>query len=136
MEPIISPQANAALQLIILVLLIAGVGVKWKKKFHLHGILMLVAVIFNLVSFFLIMFPTFLRMEIIFTQPLQTVSIMALIHSSIGFVSIILSIWLVGSWHLQSPKTCFKNKMLMRLTSILWTIVLLGGFLLYYILNF
>ena len=136
MEPLISPQVNAAFQIIILVLLVAGIGVKLKKKFHLHGVLMLVAVILNLFSFFLIMFPSLLRMEIIVTQPFQTVSLIALIHSSVGLVSMILGVWLVGSWHLQSPKTCFKNKRLMRVTSILWIVVLLGGFLLYYLLNF
>ena len=136
MEPLISPQVNAAFQIIILVLLVAGIGVKLKKKFHLHGVLMLVAVILNLFSFFLIMFPSLLRMEIIVTQPFQTVSLTALIHSSVGLVSMILGVWLVGSWHLQSPKTCFKNKRLMRVTSILWIVVLLGGFLLYYLLNF
>lgn len=136
MEPYISPQVNAAFQLIILVLLVAGIGVKWRKKFHLHGILMLIAVVLNLFSFFLTMLPSLLRMEIIIAQPLQTISIMALIHSTVGLVAMILGLWLVGSWHLQSPKNCFKNKRLMRLTSILWIAVLFGGFLLYYSLNF
>ena len=136
LELLISPQANAALQFIILILLFAGIGVKWKKKFQLHGILMLFAVILNLITFFLTMFPSLLRMEIIAIQPFQTISIMAIIHSSVGLVAIFLGLWLVGSWHLQSPRTCFKNKKLMRLTSTLWIVVLLGGFVLYYLLNF
>ena len=136
LEPLISPQSNAALQVIIFALLVVGIGVKWKKKFQLHGILMLIAVIFNLISFFLVMFPSLIRMEIIALQPFQTISVMAIIHSSVGLVAIVLGLWLVGSWHLQSPRTCFKNKKLMRLTSTLWMIVLLGGFVLYYLLNF
>lgn len=135
MEPFISPQVNAMFQLIILVLLVVGIGLKWRKKFALHGIILLVAVILNLVSFILIMLPSLLRTEIIITQPLQAVSIVALIHSSVGLVVMILGIWLVASWHLQSSiKICFKNKRLMRLTSILWIVVLLMGFLLYYLL--
>jgi uncharacterized membrane protein YozB (DUF420 family) len=135
LEPFISPQVNAMFQLIILVLLIAGIGMKWRKKLSLHGMIMLVAVILNLFSFVLIMLPSLLRTEIIITQPLQAVSIVALIHSSVGLVVMILGIWLVASWHLQSSiKNCFKNKRLMRLTSILWLVALLMGFLLYYLL--
>ncbi len=135
MEPFISPQVNAMFQLIILVLLVVGIGMKWRKKLSLHGMIMLVAVILNLFSFVLIMLPSLLRTEIIITQPLQAVSIVALIHSSVGLVVMILGIWLVASWHLQSSiKNCFKNKRLMRLTSILWLVALLMGFLLYYLL--
>jgi uncharacterized membrane protein YozB (DUF420 family) len=95
---------------------------------------MLAAVILNLFSFALIMLPSLLRMEIIITHPLHAVSITTLIHSSLGLAVIILGIWLVASWHLQSLKNCFKNKRLMRLTSVLWLVVLLMGFLLYYLL--
>lgn len=136
LEPFISPQVNAMLQLIILGLLIAGIGMKWRKKFSLHGIILLVAVILNLFSFVLIMLPSLLRMEIIIVQPLQAVSIVTLTHSSLGLVAIIMGIWLVASWHLQpSLKICFRNKKLMRLTSVLWLVVLLMGFVLYYLLN-
>ena len=135
MEPFISPQVNAMFQLIILALLVVGIGIKRRKKFALHGMIMLAAVILNLFSFFLIMLPSLLRTEIIITQPLQAVSIVALIHSSVGLVVMILGIWLVASWHLQSSiKNCFKNKRLMRLASVLWLVVLLMGFLLYYLL--
>lgn len=135
MEPFISPQVNAMFQLIILALLVVGIGIKRRKKFALHGMIMLAAVILNLFSFFLIMLPSLLRTEIIITQPLQAVSIVALIHSSVGLVVMILGIWLVASWHLQSSiKNCFKNKRLMRLASVLWLVVLLIGFLLYYLL--
>ena len=135
MEPFISPQVNAMFQLIILALLVVGIGIKRRKKFALHGMIMLAAVILNLFSFFLIMLPSLLRTEIVITQPLQAVSIVALIHSSVGLVVMILGIWLVASWHLQSSiKNCFKNKRLMRLASVLWLVVLLIGFLLYYLL--
>jgi len=135
LEPFISPQVNAMFQLIILALLVVGIGIKRRKKFALHGMIMLAAVILNLFSFFLIMLPSLLRTEIVITQPLQAVSIVALIHSSVGLVVMILGIWLVASWHLQSSiKNCFKNKRLMRLASVLWLVVLLIGFLLYYLL--
>ena len=135
MEPLISPQVNAMFQLIILALLAAGMEVKGRKKFALHGKIMLAAVIMNLLSLVLIMLPSLLRMEIIITQPLQAISIAALIHSSVGLVVMILGVWLVASWHLQdSMKNCMENKKLMRLTGALWLAVLLVGFVLYYLL--
>ncbi len=120
LNPVISPQVNAVLQVIILVLLVAGMIVKGKKKFALHGKIMLVAIILNLLSFVLIMLPSLLMMEIIRAQPLHAVSIAVLIHSAAGLVALILGVWLVASWHLQtSLQNCFKNKKLMRLTSAL-----------------
>ena len=135
MEPIISPQVNAVLQLIILVLFVAAMWMKSRKKFSLHGMIMLVAVVLNFVSLGLIMLPSLLRMEIIMTQPFHAISIAVLIHAAAGLVALVLGVWLVASWHLQSSmKNCFKNKKLMRLTSALWLAVLLVGFLLYYLL--
>lgn len=135
MDPLISPQVNAVLQIIILVLLLVGFGIKRRQKHVLHGITMLAAVTFNLLSFVLIMFPSLIRMEIISTQPLYTISIATLIHSAIGMVVIILGIWLVSVWRLQSNlKNCFRNKKLMRLTTAMWLSALLIGFLLYSLL--
>lgn len=135
MDPLISPQVNAVLQIIILVLLLVGFGIKRRQKHVLHGITMLAAVTLNLLSFVLIMFPSLIRMEIISTQPLYTISIATLIHSAIGMVVIILGIWLVSVWRLQSNlKNCFRNKKLMRLTTAMWLSALLIGFLLYSLL--
>lgn len=135
MDHLISPQVNAVLQIIILVLLLVGFGIKRRQKHVLHGITMLAAVTFNLLSFVLIMFPSLIRMEIISTQPLYTISIATLIHSAIGMVVIILGIWLVSVWRLQSNlKNCFRNKKLMRLTTAMWLSALLIGFLLYSLL--
>ncbi|MCW3980353.1 MAG: hypothetical protein NWF11_02650 [Candidatus Bathyarchaeota archaeon] len=135
MDPLISPQVNAVLQIIILVLLLVGVGIKRRQKHVLHGITLLAAVILNLLSFVLIMFPSLIRMEIISTQPLYIISLATLIHSAIGIVVIILGIWLVSVWRLQSNlKNCFKNKKLMRLTTAMWLSALLIGFLLYSLL--
>lgn len=132
MDPLISPQANAALQMIILVLLLAGVGIKRRQKHVLHGLVMVTAVIVNLLSFVLIMFPSLTRMVIISTQPFHPSSIATLIHSVIGIVVIVLGIWLVSVWHLQSDlKNCFRNRKLMRLTTALWLSALLIGFVLY-----
>lgn len=123
------------LQITTLILLLLSIGIKRMRKLALHGVTMLGAVILNFSSFVLIMLPSLLRTEIIRTQPAHTVSIATLVHSSIGLIALILGVWLVASWHLRSSfADCFRNKRLMRLTTVLWLIALMIGFLLYYIL--
>ncbi|MFP3985107.1 MAG: hypothetical protein ACLFU9_03960 [Candidatus Bathyarchaeia archaeon] len=135
MGPFISPQVNVVFQVVILVLLIISIRMKRRQKLSSHGITMLAAVILNVFSFGLNMLPSLLRTEIIGIQPFHAISMATLIHSGVGLVVMILSIWIVASWQLQSSlKYCFKNKRLMRLTTILWLAALLTGFLLYYLL--
>ncbi len=107
-------------------------GFKRKNKYWQHGALTLVATVLNLFSFLLVMLPSALGKEIILTQPFHIVSIVILFHSAIGAVTVLLSVWLVAAWHLQSaPKDCFKRKNLMRVTIVLWTLSLILGYLLY-----
>lgn len=135
MEPLISPQVNAVLQAVILVLLFVSLAVKQRKRYSMHGITMFTAVVLNLLSLVLIMIPSLLSTEIIFSQPLHLISITMLVHSGLGVVTVILGVWLVASWRLQSSlKNCIKNRRLMRVTIALWLIVLAVGFLLYYLL--
>ncbi len=132
MEPVIPPQVNAILQIVILVILSASLGFKRKHKYRQHGTLTLAATVLNLFSFLLVMLPSLLGKEIIQTQPLHIVSIVILSHSAIGFVTILLSLWLVAAWHFHAEtKDCFKRKNLMRVTMGLWTLTLILGFLLY-----
>lgn len=132
MEPLITPQASAVLQIVILVILFASMGFKQKNKYWQHGFLTLVATVLNLFSFLLVMLPSVLRMEIIQTQPFNIISILALSHSAIGAITVLLSVWLVAAWRLQSaPKECFKRKNLMWITMALWVLSLILGFLLY-----
>ncbi len=132
MQPLISPQVNAALQIAILVILSVGMGFKRKKRYWQHGALTLVATVLNLFSFLLVMLPSVLRLEILRTQPFHIVSIVTLSHTAIGAVAVLLGISLVAVWHLQSTsKDCFRRKNWMRVTIVLWMFALVLGFLLY-----
>ncbi len=107
-------------------------GFKRKKKYRQHGALTLVATMLNLFSFLLVMLPSVLRLEIIRTQPFHIVSIVTLSHTAIGAVTVLLGVWLVAVWHLQSaPRDCFKRKNFMRVTIVFWMLSLILGFLLY-----
>jgi len=129
---LIPPQANAMLQIVILVILLAGLGFKRKNKYLRHGTLTLVATVLNLFSFLLVMLPSLLEKEIVRTQPFHIISVVTLFHSAVGAVTVVLSVWLTAAWHLQStPKDCFKRKNLMQITMVLWTLSLILGYLLY-----
>ena len=135
-EPIISPQVNVVFQIAITIILLASISLKLERKYVLHGMTMLIAMVLNVLSFLLVMLPSLLGLVIIRTQPLHVVSIAALIHACVGAVSIVLGLWIIVLWHLQSStKNCVKRKKMMRLTLILWLLALAVGIVLYMFLN-
>ena len=128
-------QVNLGLQITILTIILIGYILKRKAKFFLHGTSMLVGVVLNLISFLLVMGPSLFSFEIIRTQPLNEVSLIALTHGIIGGTALVSGALIVASWHLQSStKNCVKRKKLMRMTIVLWTIALVLGIWLYTIL--
>jgi uncharacterized membrane protein YozB (DUF420 family) len=132
MEPITASQANVVFQLTIALILLGSISFKLKRKYVLHGAMMLVAVVLNVFSFLFVMLPSLLGLEILRTQPLHMLSIVALAHACIGAVSLILGTWIIGSWHLRSSiKSCVERKRVMRLVLILWSLALVVGIVLY-----
>jgi uncharacterized membrane protein YozB (DUF420 family) len=126
------PQINLAFQIIIIALVLGSLALRRKHKLFFHGLTMLVAVILNVVSFLLVMLPSLLGLQIIRVQPTHIVSLVTLAHGTLGLIAMILGIWLVGSWHLQSSiQGCSRKKKMMRLTRALWLIALFLGVLLY-----
>jgi len=137
MGALIVAQANLAFQIAIMALLVVSMALKRKGKLFAHGTTMLVAVILNTASFFLVMGPSLLNLEqLVVDQPLDRLSMVTLAHAAFGSVAEILGIWIVASWHLQtSTQNCAGKKKLMRLTFLLWEIALVVGVLLYILLN-
>jgi hypothetical protein len=101
----------------------------------MHGVLMFIAVVFNIVSFALVMGPSILGFEIIVVQPLSYVSVIAVVHGVVGGIALISGGVLAFSWRLQrSFKNCLKRKRIMKPTIILWIVALVFGIWLYIIL--
>jgi uncharacterized membrane protein YozB (DUF420 family) len=128
-------QVNLGLQIGILALIWIAYFIRKRRKYFIHGTLMLVGIILNVISFLLVMGPSLLSFDIIRTQPLHEYSLITLTHSAIGSIALILGVIVVASWHLQSStKNCVKMKKVMKPTIILWTIALVLGIALYIIL--
>ena len=111
--------------------------IRIKRRFLGHGRILTIATILNLVSFLVVMGPSFLGFQsFVFEQISDTFSIITLFHSVFGSMAIIFSLGLVLNWHLQSSaKNCVGKKNVMRLGMVLWIIALFSG-IVYYLLFF
>jgi uncharacterized membrane protein YozB (DUF420 family) len=133
--PLLS-QGNLVLQISIVVILLVGLALNRRRKYFWHGIAMLVALVLNLGAFLLVMGPSLLALEpSIVISPLNRISIVAIVHGTLGGVTEILGIWIVGSWHgRRSTQSCARKKWIMRVTWVMWLIALVLGMLLYALL--
>lgn len=133
MSSLTTPQINLVFQIVILAIISMSFALKRMHKYLLHGITMLIGVVFNTFSFLLVMGPSLLNFrEFILANTLNRISLVTLAHSVLGGVAEILAVVLVASWHLQSStKGCVRKRKVMRITFILWVIALALGILLY-----
>lgn len=129
-------EANLVLQIVAFAVILVGYYFKRMRKYILHGRTMLIALVLTLISLFLVMLPSFLSLgESIATSTLTTVSLVVLVHASLGSVVEVLAIFLVGSWRLQkSTANCIRRKKVMRVTIILWTATFILGVFLFLLL--
>ena len=126
-------QYNLYLQVLFLALVFVSLGVKTQKKFRLHGIIMLAAVVLHLISVIIVMIPSYGNMlPLIAEGALGGVYIITLVHGIIGILTAVLAVWIVASWRLrQSLKYCAPKKNVMRATLILWVLAVILAVLLY-----
>ena len=120
-------------QVIALVLLTAGYVLKRRTKFRQHGLLMFSAVVLHAILAFAVMVPSFTI--IAFTQTNLSLLIVStvMVHTAFGIISLVLGIWIVGSWRLRASLAyCAPKKSIMRITFILWVIAILIGIIMYF----
>ena len=121
---------SLVLQIIILFLLFGGYGLKAKKKFRQHGIVMLVAVVLHTITILAVMFPSF-RAIMTGDVPIL-ISTITSIHGVLGIVAEVLGIWIVASWRLRtSLQYCMPKKKWMLLTIISWLTAIILGVIIY-----
>ena len=132
----VSPQVNLSLQIATLLILLAGLALKRKQKFLLHGFSMLVAVVLNALSFFVVMGPSFYSMkDFVSSHPFDELAIATLGHAALGTLAEILALGLIVLWHFQSStQGCMRRKKLMKATFLLWVMALVIGIFLYTLL--
>jgi uncharacterized membrane protein YozB (DUF420 family) len=129
----ITPQANLGLQITVLALILVGLVLKRMRKYLLHAASMLTAAVLNLISFFAIMWPNFLRMSESFAINIsERLSLVTIGHAAFGASAEILAMLVIALWGFRSSaQNCFKYKRLMRIIFMLWVIALVLGILFY-----
>lgn len=126
-------QINLVFQVVIMLVLLLGYVLRRRSRLFSHGTVMLIAVMLNAISIFLVMGPSLLaRLGAIQGSPFDGRSVATLVHAGLGSFVEVLGVWIVGSWHLRSStQLCAKNRKIMKLTLVLWIMSITLGFLLY-----
>jgi hypothetical protein len=127
--------ASITIQFIVLILLIYGYHLKKKLQFRQHGIVMSSAVILHLSVIFSIMIPSLVLaviQEYIIPDPLQIISVVTVIHGTLGSITASLGVWIVTSWRFKKNiQGCIRRKKFMIKTLTVWITTLIFGITLY-----
>jgi uncharacterized membrane protein YozB (DUF420 family) len=125
---------NIIFQVITFALIILSIFYKNKKKFIIHGQLMLIAIVIHIISFFVVMGPVFFTDFEGFVTFVSYIEVQTMwIHAIPGIIAMILGTFLVIMWGLN-PKNlaaCSKRKRIMDITIILWIVSLIFGIITY-----
>ncbi len=123
------------IQLVIFALLLISLSLKRQKRFRQHGILMFAAVFLHLISALAIMAPSFYAIMFTPTGLSATVTALSVFHGILGLTALVLGIWITVAWRFrQSLQYCAPKKRFMMATFAVWTIAILIGTALYFIL--
>lgn len=135
------PELNLLIQSLILILFLISLVFKFKGKFSIHGTLMLITVV-SAIAVFLLVSPSIMSensssvtdyLQQFFDSPLNFV--LFAVHVSSTILSVLLGLWVVGSWRFRSELFCAPKKKIMRLISILWILGYIVGILFYLVIN-
>lgn len=121
---------NLILQAVMFIVIVIGLVYKNKRKFKIHGGLMGIAIILHVISFLIVMGPSFSNSYDYFTTTTSALGVQTMwIHAVPGAIAMILGIILVGAWALRPANiaACSRRKRLMDITVLLWFISLVFG---------
>ena len=127
---------NLILQIVMFLIIIIGLVYKNKRKFKIHGGMMGIAVILHILTFVLVMGPSFSEGYDYFTTAASDLGVQTTwIHAIPGTIAMILGIVLVGAWALRPSNiaACSKMKRIMDITTILWLVSLIFGVATYFV---
>jgi uncharacterized membrane protein YozB (DUF420 family) len=120
---------NLILQFVILGVLFFGILSVKRKRLNLHGYIAFTAVALNALSILVVMLPSASRIMAGASQSGFTMIVAA--HSILGFIVEALGAYILLRWRFQTPgPPCWR----MRVLAVLWTLSVLLGALVYYML--
>lgn len=127
---------SLVLQVSVLALLFAGLGLKLRGKHFWHGVAMLSALALHTASIFVVMVPSLMVLgKPILSFPSDRLSLVSIFHVAFGVSAEVLAVWLVGAWHLQPDVgPCVRRKKWMRVAFSFWVAALALGIFVYVLL--
>lgn len=128
---------NLLFQIAVFIFLVGGVSIaKLRRGFAKHGAVMGIAVFLNTVSIAVVMIPSSLTFRGLFSAPFTRPALAIVTHIVIGTLAEILGVWLVITWAFRRReiKACARKKNAMRVTILLWAVMLFLGVYVYTIL--
>ncbi len=121
---------NLLTQILTLAIIFVSLYYKRKGKLKHHGATMGVAVILHILTFVSVMAPIFFEYFSFYATELgDTLAQVTWIHAVPGATALILAIFLVTMWAVNSSNVagCYKRKRIMDATLLLWLISLVFG---------
>ena len=130
-------ETSLIIQSVIFVLFLVSMASRMKGKYLAHVVTLSVAII-SMLSFFAWwvyeIVPTFdSYLPTVLSPSLNFVNWIT--HEFLGILTLVLGVWVVLLWRLDSTKFETKSKRVWRLTAILWILAYVVGLLLFIILN-
>ncbi len=126
---------NMLAQLVITGVLFVAIVYAKRREFRFHGLVIAAAVALNGLSILLVMVPSALR--IFSGASLNGFTLAVGVHVALGAVAQLAGLYIVWGWRLREPGgTCFRLGGRMRSLSRLWTLMVVLGALVYYMLYF
>jgi uncharacterized membrane protein YozB (DUF420 family) len=127
---------NLLLQVAVLLVLLASLRFKFRRSYLRHGVSMGLAVVLHTVSIFVVMVPSLLASGGLFGDLSNRLALAVLSHAVLGSFVEVLSLYLLSVLALNRgvTKACFRNKVTMRITLVLWVVELIVGVYVYFLL--
>jgi uncharacterized membrane protein YozB (DUF420 family) len=127
---------NLLFQVAIVLVLLASLRFKFTRSYLKHGISMGLAVVLHTMSIFVVMAPSLLAIRGLFDDLLNRLALVVLSHAVLGSFVEVLGLYLLSVLTLNRgvSKACFKNKVIMRVTFVLWVVELVVGVYVYFLL--
>ena len=132
-------EINLLIQTLILFILLVSFVFKIKRKFVIHGTLMLITVIFAIFAF-LFLSPSLISEKAttlpnyilqFFDSPLLFT--LFIFHTIITIFTVLLGVWVVCAWRFRAELFCAPKRKIMKLIFIIWILGYILGILIFFI---
>ena len=104
-----------------------------KKKYMIHGIIMVCSIVLHTISALVIMVPSLLSLDGALSDLSTHLSLLVVTHTVVGSIVEMLGVFLVAAWISNRTKVdnCFRRKHVMEATIVLWVLEFVLGVYVY-----